>query len=139
LPQKGNRHVFGKFSLKGFQRHLPCPPFLATKKLWLPFKRLWRLDGDYMFLNCPPLWVIEFFWLLERRWQTCFGCPILRRLKNFNCHKRGTYHIPPLFGFYRMVVIESNSDWNGSGYHLVMITKSISIAIWLAQKITCLK
>jgi hypothetical protein len=73
------------------EKHSAWPPFLATKKFRLPSKRLWRLNGDYIFLNHPLLWVIEFFWFPQKK----FGYPIFRRLKIFNCHRRGACHIPP--------------------------------------------
>ncbi len=60
---KGGLSFFGKVFVetcqKVFKKMWHAPPFLAIKKLWFPFEKLWLLVGDHTFKNCPSLWRTE--------------------------------------------------------------------------------
>jgi hypothetical protein len=55
----GLSYIFGKLSLRAFQKHVACFAFLVIEKLRSPSEKLPQLDGDHVFLSCPSLWVNE--------------------------------------------------------------------------------
>jgi hypothetical protein len=79
LPQKGVVICFGKTMVKRFSKTCGMPHFLATE-----LEKLWQLNGDHIFFNCPSLWVTK-------------------------TNKKG-FVIFPLFDLHLMATIESNVD-----------------------------